>query len=163
MFMKSKELKINLEVYDSATEMSAEDGALVQHAKMATENAYAPYSRFQVGAAVLLENGEVVTGSNQENGAYPSGLCAERTALFYAGAKFPNVPIKAIAVAAQTGGKFCEQSVYPCGACRQVMLESEMRGGKPIRVIMAGESEVEVLRSAHDLLPLSFDLDEAKK
>jgi cytidine deaminase len=160
--VKSKELKINLEVYGSVAEMSAEDAALVQYAKAATENAYAPYSHFQVGAAVLLENGEVVVGSNQENGAYPSGLCAERTALFYAGAKYPNVPVKAIALAAQAGGSFCERSVYPCGACRQVMLESEMRGGKPMRVIMAGENEVQALHSAHDLLPLSFDLNEQK-
>lgn len=161
--MKNKELKINLEVYDSVAEMSSEERALVQHAREATENAYAPYSHFQVGAAVLLENGEVVTGSNQENGAYPSGICAERTALFYAGAKYPNVAVKTIAIAAQTGGKFCAQSIYPCGACRQVMLESEMRGDRPLRVIMAGEDEVEVLHSAHDLLPLSFDLNEAKK
>ena len=156
--MKSRELKINLEVYGTAAEMPAQDSALVQRAKLATEGAYAPYSRFQVGAAALLENGEVVTGSNQENGAYPSGLCAERTALFYAGAKFPNVAVKALAIAAQTGGQLCAGAVYPCGACRQVMLESEMRGGQPIRVIMAGENEVEVARSAHDLLPLSFEL-----
>jgi cytidine deaminase len=155
--MKNKEIKINLEVYGSSSEMSAQDSDLVQRAKVATENAYAPYSNFQVGAAVLLENGEVVTGSNQENAAYPSGLCAERTALFYAGAKFPNIAVKSIAIAAQTGGQFCAQSVYPCGACRQVMLESEVRGKQPIRVIMAGENEVEVVRSAHDLLPLSFD------
>ncbi|MDR2937807.1 MAG: cytidine deaminase [Prevotellaceae bacterium] len=155
--MKNKEIKINLEVYGSSSEMSAQDSDLVQRAKLATENAYAPYSNFQVGAAVLLENGEVITGSNQENAAYPSGLCAERTALFYAGAKFPNVAVKSIAIAAQTGGQFCAQSVYPCGACRQVMLENEMRGRQPIRVIMAGENEVEVVRSAHDLLPLSFD------
>ncbi len=161
--MRNRELKINLEVYDSAAEMSHEDGALVQRAKEATANAYAPYSHFQVGAAVLLENGEVITGSNQENGAYPSGTCAERTALFYAGAKYPNVSVKAIAIAAQSGGKFCSQSVYPCGACRQVMLESQLRSGQPIRVIMAGEGEVEVVGSVHDLLPLSFDLDEAKK
>jgi len=161
--MKTKELKISLEVYDSADEMSAQDSALVARAKEATESAYAPYSRFQVGAAVLLANGEVVTGSNQENGAYPSGLCAERTALFYAGAKFPNVAVKAIAIAAQTGGWFCASAVPPCGACRQVMLESEMRGGQPMRVIMAGEYEIQVVRSVRDLLPLSFDLNEANK
>jgi cytidine deaminase len=158
MIMKSKELKITLEVYGSAAEISAQDNALVQCAKQATEGAYAPYSHFQVGAAALLENGEVVTGSNQENGAYPSGLCAERTTLFYAGAKFPNVAVKALAITAQTGGQFCAQPIYPCGACRQVMLENEMRGGQPIRVIMAGENEVEVVRSVRDLLPLSFDL-----
>jgi cytidine deaminase len=161
--MKNREVKINLEVYDSLSEMSIQDSSLAQQAKAATKNAYAPYSRFQVGAAVLLENGEVVTGSNQENGAYPSGLCAERTALFYAGAKFPDLAVKAIAIAAQTNGQFCAQPPYPCGACRQVMLESEMRSGHSIRVIMVGETETLAAHSVRDLLPLSFDLKEAKK
>jgi cytidine deaminase len=111
-----------------------------------------------VGAAALLDNGEVVSASNQENAAYPSGLCAERTALFYAGSKFPAAAVKAIAIAAQTGGKFCSYPVYPCGACRQVMRECEKRGQQPIRVIMYGERQAEVVQSVLDLLPLSFDM-----
>ncbi|MDR1022046.1 MAG: cytidine deaminase [Prevotellaceae bacterium] len=157
--MESKEIKILVEAYGSLADLRAGDRALVQHAQKASEAAYAPYSRFRVGAAALLDNGEVVSANNQENAAYPSGLCAERTALFYAGAKFPDAAVKAIAIAAQTGGKFCPHAVYPCGACRQVMRECEKRGRQPIRVIMYGERRVEVVQSAIDLLPLSFDME----
>ena len=100
----------------------------------AAREAYAPYSRFCVGAALLLENGEIVCGNNQENAAYPSGLCAERTALFYAGARFPDVPVAVLAIAALKAGKRTD-SVTPCGACRQVMLEMERRHGRPIRIL----------------------------
>ncbi|MDR1342721.1 MAG: cytidine deaminase [Prevotellaceae bacterium] len=157
--MKSKEIKILVEAYGSLSDLNADDKALVQHAQKASEGAYAPYSRFLVGAAALLDNGEVVSASNQENAAYPSGLCAERTALFYAGARFPAAAVKALAIAAQTGGKFCPHAVYPCGACRQVMRECEKRGRQPIRIIMYGERQVEVVQSALDLLPLSFDME----
>ncbi|MDR3329517.1 MAG: cytidine deaminase [Prevotellaceae bacterium] len=157
--MKSRNISITVEEYGSFSELATSDKQLVQQAREASKNAYSPYSHFQVGAAVLLSNGEVVAASNQENGAYPSGLCAERTALFYAGARFPGAAVVAIAIAAQSGGRFCARPVYPCGACRQVMLESEMRGGQPVRIIMDGEQAVEVVQSAHDLLPLSFTLE----
>ncbi|MDR1225977.1 MAG: cytidine deaminase [Prevotellaceae bacterium] len=157
--MKVKEVKIEVAEYASVAELGAEDAMLVQRAKEMANNAYAPYSKFQVGAAVLLANGEVVTGANQENAAYPSGLCAERTALFYAGAKYPDVAVKTIAIAAQTDHKYCDQAVYPCGSCRQVMLETEKRGQQPIKVIMVGERAIEVVKDAASLLPLHFDLD----
>lgn len=121
----------------------------------AAREAYAPYSRFCVGAALLLENGEIVCGNNQENAAYPSGLCAERTALFYAGARFPDVPVAVLAIAALKAGKRTD-SVTPCGACRQVMLEMERRHGRPIRVMLCGEKEVYEFARVADLLPFSF-------
>jgi cytidine deaminase len=155
-----KERKIEITVYetDDAKELAPADSALLHAAIEATKNAYAPYSKFNVGAAVLLENGEVVCGSNQENVAYPSGLCAERVALFYAGAHYPNVAIKAIAVSSTVNGKENRDPVYPCGECRQVLLEYENRSGKPIKVIMGSASKVHVVNSAKDLLPLSFEL-----
>ncbi|MDR0687378.1 MAG: cytidine deaminase [Prevotellaceae bacterium] len=156
--MVSKEIRILVEVYGGLRELRPEEQQLVQRAQKASELAYAPYSRFRVGAAALLDNGEVVSAGNQENAAYPSGLCAERTALFYAGAKFPAAAVKAIAIAAQAEGRFCRRAVCPCGACRQVMLECEKRGGQPLRVIMYGENQVVVAQSALDLLPLSFEL-----
>jgi len=160
--MHTETIKITVEVYNSIDELPAEEQALVQAAKAASGTSYAPYSHFHVGAALLLDNGEVVAGSNQENGASPSGLCAERTALFYAGAHYPTASIKAIAIAAQSNGQLCAMPVYPCGACRQVLLESEQRGGMPIRVIMVGEKKIEALNSAYDLLPLTFDLNQAR-
>lgn len=155
--MRKEEIKIGVIVYDSSEELSSDDKLLVTKAKEATGSSYSPYSNFMVGAAVILDNGEVVTASNQENVSYPAGLCAERVALFYAGARYPNVGVKAIAIAAQTNGRFCEHSVYPCGACRQVMLETEMRAKHPIKVIMAGEKEVKAVDSIKDLMPLSFN------
>ncbi|MDR0536605.1 MAG: cytidine deaminase [Tannerellaceae bacterium] len=118
--------------------------------------AYAPYSHFNVGAAVLLENGNIVTGTNQENIAYPSGLCAERVALFSVGSLHPNIPAKAIAIAAETGGKRVEM-ITPCGACRQVMLETQNRSGVPLVVLLCGPELVYVAEDARALLPLSFD------
>ncbi len=129
--------------------------SLVQAALKATEQAYAPYSNFHVGAALLLANGEIVTGSNQENVAYPSGLCAERVALFHAGHQYPTVPVQAIAIAASTKGKQVER-ISPCGACRQVMLETEQRGGHPIKVLLCGAKEILIAESAASLLPLCF-------
>ncbi|MDR2388760.1 MAG: cytidine deaminase [Tannerellaceae bacterium] len=123
----------------------------------ATCDAYAPYSKFQVGVAVLLENGVIVTGNNQENIAYPSGLCAERVALFYAGAQYPDVAVRAIAVAAQTGGEQVEM-ITPCGACRQVLLETEARYKYPVKILLCGRSQIYIAESAASLLPLSFKM-----
>ena len=157
--MQIRNISISVEVYSSLAALPAEDRMLVRQAQQASDAAYAPYSRFQVGAAVLLDNGEVVAAGNQENAAYPSGLCAERTALFYAGARHPHAAVKAIAIAAQRCGQPAPRPPYPCGACRQVMLECEKRGHLPVRVIMYGEELTEVAHSVADLLPLSFDLD----
>jgi cytidine deaminase len=129
---------------------------LILKAQEQTQKAYAPYSNFAVGAAVLLENGEVFAGSNQENAAYPSGLCAERVALFYANAQYPEVPVKALAVAAKANGDFAATPVSPCGACRQVMLETETRFAQPITLLLHGKEQTYVFDSVTTLLPLSF-------
>ena len=121
----------------------------------ATGQSYAPYSKFHVGAAALLEDGTIITGSNQENAAYPSGLCAERVALFHAGHQYPDMPVVALAIAAATNGRQVE-SISPCGACRQVLLEAEQRYGKPMKVLLCGTKEVVVAESAESLLPLCF-------
>lgn len=129
---------------------------LVQKAKDMTNNAYCPYSKYHVGAAVLLSDGQVVTGANQENAAYPSGLCAERTTLFAANANHPNTPVKALAVACYTNGHFTKDPASPCGACRQVMLETEHRFKTPMQVILYGEDVCYVFNRASDLLPVNF-------
>ena len=120
-----------------------------------------PYSKFHVGAAALLEDGTIVTGSNQENAAYPSGLCAERVALFHAGHQYPDMPVVALAIAAATNGRQVE-SISPCGACRQVLLEAEQRYGKPMKVLLCGTKEVVVAESAELLLPLCFGAKDLK-
>jgi cytidine deaminase len=143
----------------SIPELEPEIQVLISKAKEQIENAYAPYSGFHVGAAVLLQNGALFVGSNQENAAYPSGLCAERVALFYANAQFPGVPVKALAVAAFTNNEFLAEPVTPCGACRQVILESETRFENSIDIYLYGTNYVYHIANAHDLLPLSFVKD----
>lgn len=143
-------------------ELSAQQRCLVEIAKQKTQDAYAPYSHFSVGAAALLANGEIVTGCNQENAAYPSGLCAERTTLFAANANYPNTPVTALAIACFTDGHFTQDTASPCGACRQVMLETEHRFAQPMEVILYGERECCVFHSASDLLPLNFVSDNLK-
>jgi cytidine deaminase len=138
-------------------DLSGEEKMLVEKAKEMTKMAYAPYSSFYVGAAVLLDNGQIIGGNNQENAAYPSGLCAERVALFYANANWPGMAVKALAVAARKNGRYCQNPVPPCGSCRQVLMESEVRQRQSLRIIMYGEQEVAIIDSAQDLLPFSFD------
>ena len=154
--MKQKIIETKISVF-RFDELSDEQKNLLNKAKEQTQNAYAPYSDFRVGAAVLLENGEIVCGNNQENAAYPSGLCAERVAMFYANAQYPNVAIKALAIAAWTNGKFLAEPVSPCGACRQVLLETENRFDKNFPVLLYGTEAVFLVEKAKDLLPLSFD------
>ncbi|MEG1544376.1 MAG: cytidine deaminase [Tannerellaceae bacterium] len=152
-----KEIVLNTKIKVCAlAEQTESHQRLTAAAVEAASRAYAPYSKFNVGAAVLLGNGEIVTGNNQENAAYPSGLCAERVALFYAGSRYPDVPIVALAIAAFTAGRQVEQ-ISPCGACRQVLLESEMRAASPITILLCGSSEVYILPSAASLLPFCFD------
>ena len=152
----NKESGFKYTEYSSITELSDEDKELVNSAIEAQKSSYSPYSHFKVGAAVLLENGEIIQGSNQENGAYPSGICAERIALFYAGAKYPNVPIKSIAITASFNNQLTGEPVPPCGACRQVMIESRNMGNKPMRVILAGNDKVYVIEDVSLLLPFNF-------
>lgn len=161
-----KEIKLETKITVCALyELPDEELPLVGAALKAAGQAYAPYSHFHVGAAALLANGVIVTGSNQENAAYPSGLCAERVTLFHAGHQYPDVPIVALAIAAAIGGKQVE-SISPCGACRQVLLETEQRYGKPMKVLLCGTEEITMAESAASLLPLCFgaaDLNNIKK
>ncbi|MGL4520207.1 MAG: cytidine deaminase [Phocaeicola sp.] len=153
-----KHLKLEIELTScSYEELSVAEQALIDAAKDATKRSYAPYSNFSVGAAALLANGVVVSGSNQENAAYPSGTCAERTTLFYANSQYPDQAVKTLAVAAYTAGDFLETPIPPCGACRQVLLETEKRYGNPMRVLLYSKNEIYVLNGVGGLLPLSFD------
>jgi cytidine deaminase len=142
--------------YESEKELSTEYQQLISQAREATLKAYAPYSNFNVGASVLLANGEVFSANNQENAAYPSGLCAERVAIFYANSNFPDVPVKAIAVCASNSNGILNTPVPPCGACRQVLLETEMRFESPIEVILVGKQRLHVIKNIAQLLPLNF-------
>ena len=137
-------------------ELSAEQREVVEIAKEQTKRSYSPYSHFQVGAAAKLANGMIIRGANQENAAYPSGLCAERTALFAAGAQYPDQPVTKLAIACYTDGHFTKEPGSPCGACRQVMLETEHRYKGKMEVLLYGEDAVYVFESAADLLPLIF-------
>lgn len=143
--------------YASIEELNEDEKILINKSKEAVKNAYAPYSKFSVGAAVLLENGEIITGTNQENAAYPSGLCAERVAIFYANSQYPNVAIRSIAVTAFTNNKFIETPLPPCGSCRQVIVESETRFNKPIKIYLVSKTKITVIEDAKTLLPLNFD------
>jgi len=156
--MRKQNISFELAVFDSLEELLATDKNLMIAAVSARKKAYAPYSNFQVGAAVLLENGEIVTGNNQENASYPSGLCAERVALFYAGANFPHVGITSIAISATSINHIIDKPAAPCGNCRQSISEYEMKQKKPISVIMMAETgEVLKCNSIADILPLAFD------
>lgn len=153
--MDKRELKIDYKIYRD--EWPDEYKGLCANAVAAAKTSYSVYSQFAVGAAVLLEDGTTVCGSNQENAAYPSGLCAERTALFYAGATYPELPVKALAIAACYQGHPREEFVPPCGACRQVMAEVIRRYGQDFEVIMIGQKDTVVIK-ASALLPFSFEL-----
>jgi cytidine deaminase len=155
-----KELQITSTVisYGSRDELPAADHALLQMATEAAEKAYAPYSLFKVGAALRMSNGQIVTGNNQENVAYPSGMCAERVALYYASANFPDVPVETIAITATTRVFELTSAVTPCGSCRQVMAETEKKQKHNIRVIMPGDNNtILVTDSCRQLLPLMFE------
>ena len=152
-----KTLTINYQEYSSVQELNAKDRELIEAARKATETSYSPYSRFRVGTAVRLGDGEIVTGSNQENLAYPSGLCAERVALFTASVRAgEKCVVETLAIAAiDSNGRIAEAS--PCGACRQVMIEQEQRQGKPLRTLVAlGDGRVREYNSVADLLPFVF-------
>ncbi len=153
--MEQIDINISIESYQ-LDELSSQDQELVQAAIKATNNAYANYSRFYVGAALRLENGKVVIGANQENAAFPSGLCAERTAVFAAQANYPDSPIEALAVAGRNENGVLPNPITPCGACRQVILEIEDRYKKPVKILLYGTKKIYCVRSVKDLLPLSF-------
>lgn len=152
-----KEYSFQYTMLNSYTELGAEDLNLVERAFNACGKAYAPYSKFHVGASVLLENGEIVEGNNQENIAYPSGLCAERVALFWVGANFPNTKVLTLAIVATGDLLPVDQILSPCGGCRQVMLETEVRQDVSYRIIIVSQNNrTMIFNSAKDLLPFSF-------
>lgn len=154
--MKEKEIVVRMAEL-SYDELSDRQRKLVDLARKATERSYAPYSNFHVGAAIELDNGEIVTGANQENAAFPSGTCAERTAAFYAHATYPDARFKAIAIAAVgTDGKEIAEPVAPCGACRQSLLEFETLAKDNVEVILVGANAIYVLPSVRSTLPLAF-------
>ncbi len=153
--MKEYTIQSTVRVYDW-DELAAEDQNLVQAAKDATNGSYAPYSGFCVGAAALLADGTIVIGSNQENVAFPSGLCAERTTLFAANAQHPDQPVMALAIAARNKDGFLSQPIPPCGGCRQVISGVEQRYNQPIRILLYGTAGIHVVDGIDALLPLQF-------
>lgn len=156
--MKTLTITCNLEVYDSCEELPQDVQDLMDQAIEARDMAYAPYSKFKVGAAVLLDNGEIIAGSNQENASYPSGLCAERTAIFYAGAKYPEAKFLKIALSAKSLNHRVISPIPPCGSCRQAIAEYEVRQEAPIEIFFMGETgKVVKSHSLKELLPLIFD------
>ena len=155
--MTNKEIKIAYIEYESLDQLGPDDRKLADAAIEAVSRSYAPYSNFNVGAAVMFEDGEIIQGANQENAAYPSGLCAERTALFYASAERPDAPMKALAIAAGQNGRLCETPATPCGACRQVMAQYQTKSGRPMSVLLVGADKIWKFEKVDDLLPLIFD------
>ena len=143
-------------------EISADDRHLIEQAREATNLSYSPYSRFAVGAAVLLSNGQIVKGANQENAAFPSGLCAERTAIFAAQAQYPKLAVEALAIAAKNSDGILSQPVTPCGSCRQVVLQIEERYHHPVEILLYGSQRIFRFHSIRDLLPFCFVDDSMK-
>lgn len=152
--MDYKQISFEMRLADTDADAIAQ--MLLDKATEAARRAYAPYSRFRVGAAALLSDGTLVTGNNQENAAYPSGLCAERVTVFYANSRYPDTAITHLLIVAETDEGLLRQPVTPCGACRQVLIETEKRQGSPIRIYLAGRDTVWCIASAAELMPLSF-------
>jgi cytidine deaminase len=162
--MEQKNLSFSYLEYDSMGELPSADRELLEHAKKAVDSAYAPYSHYKVGAAVRMGNGKIVPGSNQENMAFPSGLCAERVALFAAASAYPGITIEAIAITARSLQFPVETPVSPCGSCRQAIIEYENLSQQKIQIILMGETgKVVTFESMESLLPLSFKADGLKK
>lgn len=156
--MKKIDITTVATIFKDISDLAADDQMLMKQAILARENAYAPYSKFCVGAALLLANGEIIFGNNQENAAYPSGMCAERVAIWNAGARFPNIQILQLAISAKSANSFVDKPVGPCGACRQSLLEYEFKQKQPFEILFMGEvGEVVKVSSVTSLLPFSFD------
>lgn len=153
-----------IQQYSSISELSAEDQQLLKDAKEAVNTSYAPYSKFHVGCALILENGVIIKGSNQENIAYPSGLCAERVAIFHAGAAYPDVPIKTMAITVKAEGYLVDKPITSCGACLQSMSEFELKFNKPMRIILQGETgNIWIADSLRTFMPFMFWVDELRR
>ncbi|MCL2074069.1 MAG: cytidine deaminase [Marinilabiliaceae bacterium] len=158
--INQKSITISYTEFEGRDHLNESELLLCESAVNSAKKAYCPYSKFSVGAAVLLESGDIVTGNNQENAAYPSGLCAERVALFYAGAQYGNIAPKTMAIAALIDGELTDNPVTPCGACRQVFAEIENRYHKPFSIFLIGKEKIIKIDNSVDLLPLAFKLSE---
>lgn len=155
--MKQKKITLSVTAFASADELSGEDANLLKKARAFTKAAYAPYSRFHVAAAALLNNGKIVQGSNQENASFPVGICAERTLLANAAMRYPGIPIRTMAITYHNTQGNSHEPISPCGMCRQALSEYQQRVGQPIRLLLSGtEGEVYLIENAGELLPLSF-------
>ena len=157
--MEKRRISFDLLVFDTLDELSNSEKALMQIAVEARENAYAPYSQFMVGAAILLANEEIVIGNNQENAAFSGSLCAERVALFYANSCYKDIPVRAIAVTASNSQGITHEPVKPCGSCRQALLEAEVRFNQPVSIILEGRNKIQVFDGVDNLLPFAFKPD----
>jgi cytidine deaminase len=160
--MTTKNITTSWTEYSSIEELSLSDRELVVAAREAAQNAYSPYSKFRVGAAVRLETGQIIRGANVENAAFPSGSCAERSALCYSASNYPTIKPVAIAVAAFNKDGLSKEPVPPCGNCRQLIAEEEFRINSSIRVILSGESKIQIIERGGDLLPLQFNMNNMK-
>ncbi|MBS1664375.1 MAG: cytidine deaminase [Bacteroidetes bacterium] len=161
--MSTVEYKFTYEVVDSPAGLKADDAALLKKAQEVTVNAYAPYSHFRVGAAARLTNGQIVTGTNQENASFPAGICAERTLLSTAASLYPGVPIETLAVSYNSENGPSDHPISPCGVCRQSLQEFEQRTGHPIRVLLSGlTGDIYIISQSTQLLPFAFTNDELK-
>lgn len=158
--MKKLEIISKIIEYQNSADLGESYANLCQQALEIASKAYAPYSNFQVGAALLLSNGKVIMGNNQENAAYPSGLCAERVAIFYANASYPNESVEAIAVTAIQNGSQVAEPISPCGSCRQVLAETQFRYKNKMKVIMHAKNKTWIIDDSNGLLPLSFSKDD---
>ncbi len=161
--MQKEEYKFSITIYDSMEELNQEDSFLLSKARSVTQFAYAPYSNFLVGAIAQLINGEIVTGTNQENASYPAGICAERVLLSSASSQFPGIAIETVAIAYNNLKGNSDRPVSPCGICRQSFAEFQQRTKNPIRILLSGmEGKVHVIENAADLLPLVFSAEDLK-
>jgi len=159
---RDKNISFIYKEFDKAEDLAKADLELLNSAKKASKNAYAPYSGFKVGAALRLESGKIITGTNVENAAFPSGICAERNAISNASANYPGDKPVALAIVAYSGNSHSPEPVSPCGNCRQVIAEEELRNKKKIKIIMEGKSKIRLVESGGDLLPLQFNSNSLK-
>ncbi|HEU0064958.1 MAG TPA: cytidine deaminase [Flavisolibacter sp.] len=161
--MKENKFEFNYIVYDSIEELQEDEKWLLNEAREVTAQAYAPYSNFQVGAVAKMANGEVISGSNQENASFPVGLCAERVLLASISSRFPKIPVQTIAISYKSDHQKSDHPISPCGICRQSLQEFEIRGSQPIKLILGGMTgPVYVIDSASRLLPLAFTSEELR-
>jgi len=161
--MPEQKFEFSYDVYDSIEELNSEDAWLLNEAKEVTQDAYAPYSNFRVGAVAKLSNGEIVAGTNQENASFPAGLCAERVLLASVSSIYPNTAIESIAISYQSNGGSSNHPISPCGVCRQTLQEFEQRTNRPIRLILGGmEGKIFIINKSGFLLPLAFTSEELR-